>query len=57
MEQQRLKYEKMIDEMKRNSLNDREFVAKELQKRIDQLEAELKKLRDQFDQERADLLR
>ena len=43
--------------MKRNSLNDREFVTKELQKRIDQLEVELKKLRDQFDQERADMLR
>jgi len=29
------KYEKIIDEMKRNSMSDREFVQKELQKRID----------------------
>lgn len=47
----------MIDEMKRNSLNDREFVQKELQRKIDELEAQLKKLKEQFDQERADLLR
>ena len=35
---QKQKYEKIIDEMKRNSMNDREFVQRELQKRIDELE-------------------
>ena len=43
--------------MKRNSMNDREFVQKELQRKIDQLEAELKRLKDQFDVERTDLIR
>ena len=32
------KYEKIIEDMKRNQLNDREFIQKELQKRIDELE-------------------
>lgn len=32
------KYERMIEDLKKNSMNDREFVQRELQKRIDELE-------------------
>ena len=34
----RQKYEKIIDDLKKNSMNDREFVQKELQRRIEELE-------------------
>ena len=44
----RQKYERMIEEMKKNSMNDREFVQKELQRRIDELEKEIKDLKSQF---------
>jgi hypothetical protein len=42
----------MIDEMKRNSMNDREFVQKELQRKIDELEREIRDLKSQFEDER-----
>jgi len=38
MEQQKEKYEKMIDEMRKNASSDKEFVQMELQKRILELE-------------------
>lgn len=41
----RIKYESLIEEMKRNSLNDREFVQKELLKKIDILEKEIRDLK------------
>ena len=57
LEQQRIKYEKIIDEMKRNSLNDRDFIQKELQRKIDDLEKQLRELREQFDLEREKLIK
>ncbi len=45
---QKHKYEKIIDDLKKNSMNDREFVQKELQKRIEELEKQLKEARDTF---------
>jgi hypothetical protein len=42
----------MIDEMKRNSMNDREFVQKELQRKIDELEREIRDLKSQFEDEK-----
>jgi hypothetical protein len=38
----------MIEDMKRNSLNDREFIQKELLKRIDDLERELKEVKENY---------
>jgi polyhydroxyalkanoate synthesis regulator phasin len=43
--------------MKRNSMNDREFVQRELQKRIDELERQIKDLKDKFDDEKEQLLK
>lgn len=42
----------MIEELKRNSLNDREFMSRELQKRIDDLERQIKDMRDKFEDEK-----
>jgi hypothetical protein len=38
LDTQKTKYEKIIDEMKKNLASDRDFLQKELQKRIEQLE-------------------
>lgn len=43
--------------MKKNSMNDREFVQKELQRRIDELEREIKDLKSQFEHEMGELER
>jgi DNA repair exonuclease SbcCD ATPase subunit len=53
----RLKYEKMIDDLKRSQMNDKEFIQKELQRKIDDLERQIKDLKDQFDKEREKLLK
>jgi hypothetical protein len=34
----RNKYERMIEELRKNTMNDKEFVQRELTKRIDELE-------------------
>lgn len=46
------KYERMIDEMKRNSMSDREFIQRELHKRIDELERQIKDMKDLFESEK-----
>lgn len=55
LEDQKQKYEKIIDEMKRNSVNDRQFVQNELQKRIEALETQLKSLTEQYKDEKEQL--
>ena len=41
MEQLKEKYERMIDEMKRNASSDKEFIQMELEKRITELEQQI----------------
>jgi len=35
-----------MDELKRNQMNDREFIQKELQRKIDDLERQIKELKE-----------
>ena len=46
------KYEKMLDELRKNASNDKDFLTKEMQKRIKELEAELKEQFNSFEKER-----
>jgi hypothetical protein len=38
LNEMRLKYEKMIEELKRSQMNDKEFLQKEVLRKIDELE-------------------
>lgn len=42
----RVKYERMIDELKKNLMSDREFVQKELQRKVEELEKLLKETKE-----------
>ena len=46
------KYERMLEDLKRNSQNELAKVKKEYEKRIEQLEADLKEARKGFEHER-----
>lgn len=48
----RSKYEKMIEELKRNAQADKDHLSREFKKKIDQLEADLKEARKGFENER-----
>ena len=45
MRELREKYERMIEELKKNAANDRDFLMKEMQRKIEELENEIKELR------------
>ena len=45
LEQQKDKYEKLLDELRRNASSDKEFLQMELKKRITELEAEIERLK------------
>ncbi len=48
----RAKYERIIDEFKKNSTNDREFIQKELQRRIEELEKQMKEAKEQYEKDK-----
>ena len=57
MEALRQKYEAMLDEMRRNGNADKEFVANELRKRIQELEKQIDEMREKFSLERDNMLK
>ena len=46
------KFEKMIEEVKRNAANERDFLQKEMQRKIDDLEKEIAELKARFEDEK-----
>jgi ribosomal protein L17 len=48
----REKFEKMIEEVKRNAANERDFLQKEMQRKIDDLEKEIAELKARFEDEK-----
>lgn len=48
LEALRQKYEAMLEEMRRNGNADKEFVANELRKRIQELERQIDEMRENF---------
>jgi hypothetical protein len=53
----RLKYERMIEELKRSQMNDKEFLQKEMLRKIDELERQIKDLKEKFEREKEQLLK
>jgi DNA anti-recombination protein RmuC len=45
----------MIEELKRNAASDREFLKKELERKIADLEKEIQELKDRFEREKSGL--
>lgn len=56
LEAQKVKYEQMLDELRRNAAGDKEFVMNELKKKIAELEKQLEELRNQLAKERDDMM-
>ena len=52
MKELREKFEKMIEEVKRNAANERDFLQKEMQRKIDDLEKEIAELKARFEDEK-----
>ena len=45
----------MMEELKRNAVNDREFLKKEMERKIADLEKEIQELKDRFEREKSGL--
>ena len=56
LEAQKVKYEAMLDELRRHAAGDKEFVMNELKKSIAELEKLVEDLRNQLAKERDDMI-
>ena len=55
LKEMREKYERMMEELKRNAANDRDFLKKEMERKIADLEKEIQELKDRFEREKSGL--